>query len=190
MAFGNGRNCAGASAGRLGRQPCHIGGMDGPATATDAIASFRPRAPWWGGDLQTLRNPSIARLHGLAGRQNIRRVRTYGRCHCGPVVRRCASTCAAPAPLLAAKLRSARHRVYPPTLRCAHDMETAIPRRREIVTGFHKINFRKLARLTENISAHTILFCISDCNEKFSSVREMTLFLCREHSELTGLCTR
>ncbi len=30
--------------------------MDGPATAAHAIANFRPRAPWWGGDLQTLRN--------------------------------------------------------------------------------------------------------------------------------------
>ena len=41
---------------RLARQPCHIGGMDGPATAPHAIGNFRPRAPWRGGDLQTLRN--------------------------------------------------------------------------------------------------------------------------------------
>lgn len=30
--------------------------MDGPATAPHAIGNFRPRAPWRGGDLQTLRN--------------------------------------------------------------------------------------------------------------------------------------
>ena len=30
--------------------------MDGPATAAHEIANFRPRPPWWGGDLQTLRN--------------------------------------------------------------------------------------------------------------------------------------
>lgn len=30
--------------------------MDGSTTAVPAIASFQPRAPWWGGDLQTLRN--------------------------------------------------------------------------------------------------------------------------------------
>lgn len=33
--------------------------MDAPATAVHDIAKFRPRPPWWGGDLQTLRTVPV-----------------------------------------------------------------------------------------------------------------------------------
>ena len=40
--------------------------MDGPATAAHTIANFRPRPPWWGGDLQTLRNVLVRRRIDLS----------------------------------------------------------------------------------------------------------------------------